>query len=152
MPRKSTVLTALVVPPKPKPEKPEKVAPERPWTATPGREWRVRPLGYGPPRSWPRPAAEFSDDFDAEMEADQWRAEGIPCVVERLTRAGYVPRPRPAVTVEMLALEGLARPADGRADEAAGEGGTSSGTGRWRITPEGYRRITEAMGISPVSR
>lgn len=152
MPRKSTVLTALVVPPKPKPEKPEKVAPEQPWRPTPGAEWRVRPTGYGPPRLWPRPAAHFSDDFDAEMEADAWRSEGVPCVVEEQTRAGYVGRSRPAVTVEMLALEGLARPADGPAEETAGEGGSTSGTGRWRIMPEGYRRITEAMGISPVSR
>lgn len=148
MPRKSTVLTAQVVPPKPKAPKPEPAPTERPWTPSAGREYRVVPAGsLGPPRSWPRPASYHPDAFSAELDAAGW---DIPALVQVLTPAGYVPHPiRPPVLVEHLAMEGLARDGGSADDDTAGEGGATKGGTRWRIMPEGYRRIHAAMGLHP---
>ena len=108
-----------------------KAAPEvtgPPWKPRPGTEWRVRPTGptLAGPSTWPRPARLAPDDFTAELIADDWRAEGQPCVVEQAVPYGYRVATPPPLTMKQLAAEGLAQQRPGNV---------------WIIEPEGLRRL-----------
>lgn len=99
-----------------------------PWVPRPGTEWRVRPLSGEGPHKWPRPAYYTADDFDAEVTADGWVREGVPCIVEMAVPYGYrAPTPLPLPMAE-LAHAGLAEQRPGNV---------------WHVSPEGHRRLVE---------
>lgn len=128
--RKRTVISPELPPRASK--KPAARPREHDWTPPAGRALRIRPTaespfgGFAPMR--------YTDD---EAEVVRWREEdeanGIPSVIEAAQPGVYIPWPiREPVLVADLAAEGLA---------------TQGTDGAWRISPEGQRRIYEAMGL-----
>jgi len=84
---------SVISPPLPSRAKP-KVEVVAEWQPRPGIAYRVRQTNY----DGAKPGVSiYSDDlFDIEMQAAEWEAEGIPCMVEQAVRGAY--RPLPEVT------------------------------------------------------